>query len=340
MRDLLWIEINLKKIKENIHYIQEHSKKRLIPIIKSNAYNLGDLELMELINEIELDYAAVVDMNEAITLLNANANYKILVLNSLEKCEYNYLNNFKNLAISINKFEDIDALQEHKIFRKVNVHLQVDTGMSRHGFNNIQDYKYGLEKLKEMDNIHIEGLYTHFTSLKNAFNQLEKFKDYANAYPFKMIHLASSSTYKQLDFGNYVRVGLDIYGSTKENQAIKVACYPLCINNVQKGSTIGYDETYFVTKDMRVAVLPIGYANGFRRDLRGYKVMVNNKLYNTVGNVCMNHLFVEVDANVNMKSEFIITNLNHSIENMARYLNTIPHEILCMLNIKTKKYIR
>ena len=340
MSDLLWIEIDLKKIKENILNIQKYAKKKLIPIIKSNAYNLGDLELMKLVKELDLDYAAVVDLNEALALLKHDANYKILILNSIEKHEYAYLNEFKNLAISINRVEDIQNLEKQKITRNLKVHIQIDTGMNRHGFNNIQNFEDGIEKLKLLANVEIEGLYTHFSSLKKSFVQLNIFKGYVEKYPFKIIHLAASSTYKQLDFGNYVRVGLDMYGSTKENQAIKVACYPLSINDVLKGQTIGYDETYKAKKDMKVAVLPIGYANGFRRDLKGSMVMVYNKLYKTIGNVCMNHLFVQVDDDVNLNSEFIITSPDHPIEEMAKHLHTIPHEILCMLNIKTKKYIR
>lgn len=339
MRDLFWIEIDLRKIKENILDIQKQANKKLIPVIKSNAYNLGDLQLMKLVKEMGLDYAAVVDMNEALELLKKDAGFQILILNSLQKSEYKYLNIYPNLAISINKLEDAQNLSGTYLNRKVKVHLQVDVGMNRLGFNKLNDFKGALYKLVDMDNVEIEGIYTHFSSLNKAYDQLEKFKNYSILYPFNMVHLAASITYKEIDFGNYVRVGLGVYGYNKENQAIKVVSYPIAINYVQKGETIGYSETYLATKDIKVAVLPIGYANGFRRDLKGYNVMVGSKFYKIIGNICMNHIFVEIDDDVNMDSEFIITSPEYPIEEMANYLNTIGHEILCMLNIKNKKYI-
>jgi alanine racemase len=339
MRELLWMEIDLKKIKENILNIQKETNKKLIPVIKSNAYNLGDLELAKLVKELDLDYAAVVDLREAIDLLSYDDSFKILILNSLNQDEYEYLNNYPNLAISLNNLNDITNFNNAKLNRKVNVHLQIDTGMNRLGFTDLEDFKCTLELLKQLDNVVIEGIYTHFSSLNNSKIQLEKFKNFHALYPFKMVHLAASSTYKEIDFGNYVRVGLDVYGSSKNNQAIKVVCYPIAINHIKKGDSIGYNEAYLATNDMKIAVLPIGYANGFRRSLGGYKVMVDGKLYNSVGNVCMNHLFIEINDSIDMNSQFIITSPSYPIEEMAKYLNTISHEILCMLNIKNKKYI-
>lgn len=338
MSQLLSMEIDLNIIKENINAIQKLSNKKLIPVIKSNAYNLGDYKLMELVSEMKLTYGAVVDMDEALRLLNYNPNYSILILNSLLQQEYGYLNKYPNLAISINKIEDAISLSRIELFHTINVHLQIDTGMNRLGFTSILDFRKALAILLTIKNVNVEGLYTHFSSLNNSDKQLVKFEEYSSLYPFKIVHLAASSTYEHIDFGNYIRVGLNVYGVNKFTQSIKVSCYPLEINNIKKGESVGYEETYVALTDMRVAVLPIGYANGFRRSLSGYKLLLNGKFYKTIGLVCMNHLFVEVDDSVNMNSEFIITSIDHPVEDMAKYLNTTPHEILCMLNIDNKIY--
>lgn len=340
MSQLLSMEIDLNKIKENINTIQKQSNKKLIPVIKSNAYNLGDYKLMELVNEANLTYGAVVDMEEAKRLLNYNPNYSILILNSLEKQEYEYLNKYPKIAISINKIEDVNLLSKINLAHTINVHLQIDTGMNRLGFTNILDFRKALAILLTIKNVNIEGLYTHFSSLNNSNKQLVKFEEYSSLYPFKIIHLAASSTYEHINFGNYVRVGLNVYGVSKDTQSLKVSCYPLAINNIKKGESVGYEETYVALNDMKVAVLPIGYANGFRRSLKGYKLLVNGKFYKTIGLVCMNHLFVEIDESIDLNSEFIITSADHPVEDMAKYLNTTPHEILCMLNIDNKIYKR
>lgn len=339
MGELLWVEIDLKQIKQNILEIEKLARKRLIPVIKSNAYNLGDTEIIELVNELNLKYGAVVDMTEAIKLLDKNPNYRLLILNSLLEQEYDYLEIYPNLAISVNSLRDVENLKKLTINRVLNVHIQIDSGMNRLGFKDFNEYTECIDILKQLNYIKLEGLYTHFSSLKNANNQVLKFKEYTNVYPFEMIHTSASSTFRTIDFGNYVRVGVDVYGSNKEMQAIKVVSKPIAINQVKKGETIGYEETFVAKSDLRIAVLPIGYANGFRRSLGGYSVLANDKLYEVVGLVCMNHIFVLIDDNLDINTEFIITSKDHPIIDMANYLNTIPHEILCMLNIKSKKYI-
>lgn len=340
MRDLLWMEIDLNKIRSNLIDIQKCTNKKIIPVIKSNGYNLGDLQVMELVHELNLDYGAVVDAFEALKLLEVNPNYKILILNSLEASQYEIINNYPALAITINSLDDVQRLAEYQLKRILKVHIQVDTGMNRLGFTSRDDFDLCIQRLKNIKNVNIEGLQTHFSSLKNSSRQLKKFKEFVNVYDFKMIHLAASSTYLSIDYGNYVRVGLDIYGATKDRQSITIKCYPITINNVKKGESIGYDEDYIADEDIKVAILPIGYANGFRRSLKSYGVVANNKLYKSIGIVCMNHLFVKVDDDINLSTEFIITSPDYPIEIMAKYLNTIPHEILCMFNINKKLYIR
>lgn len=343
MNDLLYMEINLKAIKANIQSIVAQTKKNIIPVIKSNAYGLGDIEIMSLIDELNLDYAAVVDMSEAKRLLDYNPNFRILILNSLQKEDIPYLIKYPSLTITINEIKDIRLLNEVSLQRKIKVHLQIDTGMNRLGLKDESEYLKTLELIKSNPNIEIEGIYTHFTGPENRINQEQKFVNFVKAYPYQIIHVAASSTCRLSSVGNYVRVGMDIYGSGEKKdvkQAIKVACRPLKIQSIKAGETIGYDQEFLATKDMLVAVLPIGYRNGFRRSLHGFPVLVNGKRYSTIGIVCMNHLFVKVDEDVNLDSEFIITSSELPVSEIAEYLGTVPHEVLCMLRIEKKVYIK
>lgn len=338
MRDLLWMEIDLNQIIENINVIQKATRKKVMPVIKSEAYNLGDSAINHLTNNLDLDYVAVVDFQEARKIFKLKK--EVLVLNSLDYSEYQYINDSPYLVISINKLPDASHLEKLNLSRKLKVHLQVDTGMNRLGFKDLNEFKEAINRLKKIDNLEIEGIYTHFSSLKNATNQLEKFKEFDKVYNFKIVHLCATSTYNYIDYGNYVRVGLDVYGTNKVNQAIKVACFPIEIRSIKAGDTVGYDEEFIAKQDMKIAVLSIGYANGFRRSLQGYTVMANNKLYKTIGKVCMNHLFVEIDESITYDTEFIITSKLHPIDEMAKYLKTTQHEILCMFNINARKYLK
>lgn len=340
---MLYMEIDLKKIANNILHINKVTNKFIIPVIKANAYNLGSLEVYNYLKRLDLDYVAVVDMDEALSLLENDKEGKILILNSLKNNELKLVNKYPNIAISINSLNDAISLNNVTLLSMVKVHIQVNTGMNRLGINDEEEYIKTLNLLKNNDKIFIEGLYTHFTGQSNYQNEVEIFNRYIKYYDYKMIHLEASSTYQESNNGNYVRVGLDIYGGSSSegiSQCIKVISKPVAINKIKKGDTIGYEKDYQATSDMVVAILPIGYSNGFLRSLRGYPVMANNKLYNSVGRVCMNHLFVEVDEEVTMDTEFIITSNEYRISKMAKYINTIEHEILCMFNINDKRYIK
>lgn len=343
MSDLLYMEIDLRKIKSNLETIKKYSKKEVIPVIKSKAYAMGDIEVAKYLEEIGIKYAAVVDFIEALRLLENNIKFNILILNSLQKDDFKYLNQYANVIISINSLEDIVNLNNFNLNNKVRVHIQIDSGMNRLGIRSDEEYYQVLELIKQNKNLILEGIYTHFTGPENRENQEAVFKKYINTHPYSMVHCAASSTYSHSLIGNYVRVGLNMYGDEKSpeiKQSLKVVSKPLNIHQVFKGETIGYDQDYQADENMLVAVLPIGYSNGYRRSLRGFPVLVNGKRYKTVGKVCMNHLFVKVDESVNIDSEFIITSEELPIWEMAEYLKTVPHEILCMMNIDNKKYLK
>lgn len=343
MNDLLYMEIDLRKLESNIESIKDISKKEIIPVIKSKAYSLGELEIAKFLESINIKYIAVVDMIEALRLIENQITINILILNSLIKSDFDYLNKFQNLVVSISSLKDIEELNQFSLSRVVKVHIQTDTGMNRLGVTELEELKKIINIINQNKMLDLEGIYTHFTDPANRINQEQKFINFINQYPFKIVHCAASSTYEQSQIGNYVRVGLDIYGDgTKKNikQIIKIACKPLAINYIKKGETLGYNQDYTAEEDLKVAVLPIGYSNGFHRCMRGFPVLVNKKRYNTIGIVCMNHLFVKVDDTINLNSEFIITNEDLPIYELANYINTITHEILCMMNIDKKYYLK
>lgn len=341
MNGLLYMEIDLAKIKANIEEIRQATNKDVIPVIKSNAYSMGAVPIAQYLEEIGIGYAAVVDALEAKTLSDAGISLNLLILNSLRPDEFLEADKHQNWIFSVNSLADAGMLSEYPFLKPHRVHLQVDTGMNRLGFRNLADYREALGILKN-SSLAIEGIYTHFTGPDNRIAQERLFREYTDLFPYKMIHCAATSTYHDCRCGNYVRVGLNIYGDIRQNgrQCLKVACRPLAIFTLKKGETIGYDQDYTAREDILVAVLPIGYYNGFRRSLRGFPVSVNQKRYETIGKVCMNHLFVKVDSGVTMESEFVITDENLPLAKMADYLHTIPHEILCMMNISEKRYKR
>jgi alanine racemase len=104
------------------------------------------------------------------------------------------------------------------------------------------------------------------------------------------------------------------------------------------GEGLGYTRGYTSEKDELIAVLPIGYYNGLNRKLKGFYVLANGKRYKIVGNVCMNHMFVLVDEDVDLSTEFIITSNELPVSEIAEYLETIVHEVLCSFKVYDVRY--
>lgn len=342
MTELLYMEVNLRQLKENIKNIKSTSNKDVIVVIKSNAYCLGDIEIAKYLEDSGIRFFAVVDLDEALKLCKSGIKSNIIILNSLRTNDFKYLEDYPNLIVSINNISDcMNLVNNYKL--PINVHMQVETGMSRAGFKTVEDLKQALDILNEYKIFNIQGIYTHITQFSSLNKQEEKFEKFIRVYNFPMVHLAASNTYKHTKIGNFVRVGLDIYGDCSLNanqQIITIKAKPISINEISKGETIGYDETYTAESDLKIAVLPIGYYNGFRRALKGFYVIANGKKYQIVGNICMNHIFILIDDDVNIDTEFTITSSQLPVNEIARYINTISHEVLCMFNIPNKHYIK
>ena len=338
---MLQMQINLKAILNNINKINQISNKKVIPVIKSNAYGLGDIEVGKYLSDHGIDYLAVVDTKEAKRLIDAQITANILVLNGISSSEMEFFEQNQNLIISVNSYKDALDIVQHCLIDGLRVHLQIETGMNRLGIKSVEECIEVINTLKSA-NVKIEGIYTHFSSLNNLEKQEKEFRKYLSLYKFAMIHCAATSTYQYATIGNYVRVGLQIYGfETNDNftQAVTIYTTPIAINEIEAKETVGYGETFVASKAMRIAVLPVGYSDGYCRNLSGFFVYAEGKRYNVVGRICMNHIFIEIDEKVNMETKFYITCSELPIKEMAAYLNTIEHEILCMFHIQNKEYL-
>ncbi len=339
---MLQMQIDLKAILNNINKINQISNKKVIPVIKSNAYNLGDIEVGKYLSDHGIDYLAVVDTEEAKRLIEAQITANILVLNGISPNEMEFCEQNPNVIISVNSYKEALDIAQYCLIDHLRVHLQIETGMNRLGIKSVEECKEVIAVLKGA-NVKIEGIYTHFSSLNHLEKQESEFKKYLSLYKFEMIHCAATSTYRYATIGNFVRIGLQIYGfetNDEFTQALTIYTKPITINNIKAQETVGYNEAFVAPKDIRVAVLPIGYSNGYSRNLSGFVVFAEGKRYPVIGKVCMNHLFVEVDNKVNMETKFYITCSELPIKEIAAYLNTIEHDILCMFHIKDREYLR
>lgn len=337
---MLYIEINLNKLKNNIDKITGQTGKKIIPVIKNDAYGLGAANVAAFLSSLNIGLMAVVNIEEALSLINNKVPAEFIVLNNISSENYHIVDSLGNIIITINSVREAFILSAYPFTRKIKIHFNIDTGMNRSGFKSIDEFREAYQIISANPCFIAEGAYTHFTDIEHYRIQENTFREYLDGHKFKIIHCSASSTYHVSSFGNHVRIGLDMFGDGLANeQIIKIATQPLMIRKVKKGETVGYNRFYRAETDELIAILPIGYGNGFRRALAGFPVLVNGKTYPTVGLVCMNHLFVKVDDSVGVDDEFIITSPDLPVCEMAEYLGTVAHEIYCMFHIPDKRYI-
>src|SRR5690606_27692013 len=131
--------------------------------------------------------------------------------------------------------------------------------------------------------------------------------------------------------------GLGLYDI---NQVMSVKTKAIKLIDIKQGESVGYEAEYVASKDTKLAVLPIGYGDGYRRRFEGFYVYANKKHYNIVGRICMNHVFVEVDDEVDEHTIFEVLSENIKASELGKYANCSNYEIYTMFKVNGVKYIQ
>lgn len=265
-----WCEVYLNKLENNLFRIKEIiGEKKLIAVVKGDAYGLGIAQISDFI-EKKVDIIAVADIEEA---NKVSMEKDVLILSPLcqEGC---FENNRENLILSLDNEDILKSLSHDEKYR---VHIYIDTGMNRMG---IKPYKLDdvINDINDnYENIKIEGLYTHLHKAADeeyTLKQIEVFKKYTEKYIGKidLIHCLASSGIisdrlrKAADFTTAVRAGNLIYGYIGQNKGMKKIfdyfAKAVSVYEVKNGSTVGYGAKYKASKDMIVGILPVGNVQG------------------------------------------------------------------------------
>jgi len=348
MTNTTWIEINLKKIKENFQAIKKlvNEKTKILPVIKSNAYGHGLLKTARALDECGASYFGIGRLSEAQVLRRAKLAQPLILLNPVLEKDLDYLVEL-DITPMVSSLEEIERINRIglKHNKKIKIHLKVDTGMGRLGA--WPDELTGLAgQLKGMEGIELEGLCTHFPSAESdddfTRGQVKKFnnilKDLA-ALDIKppLQHLANSPGIMELKEShfNMVRPGLALY-----QDALSLKTRVLFLKKFPIGKTISYGRTFKTTRDSLIAILPVGYSDGYHRALSNKaSVLINGERFPIVGTISMNHVIVDItDARKKIALGDCCTLLGADNGNiitaneLAELSNTIPYEILTSLN--------
>ena len=362
-----WIEIDLSALEHNYKFIRSkiNSETKIAAVVKANAYGHGAAKVAKKLSQLGVEYFCVGSPDEGIELREVGIKKPILVLAEVLDSQYQDIikGDLIQTAASINTLKALNqaGIKANKIIK---VHLKFDTGMGRIGFfpEDLLEIYQLAEKLK---NIKVEGVFSHFARADEkdkefSFQQLKRFKSALNkikAAGFKLpqLHIANSAavidlTKTSLDL---VRPGIMLYGLLPSNQ-LKNEAYlkPLLsfktrivqLRTLPAGSAVSYGSTYTTEKDEMIAVLPIGYKDGYPRLLSNQgEVLINGKRAPIRGRVCMGQTIVSVEQieNVEVGDEVVLIGKQSKEEisatEIADLVGTINYEIICNLSERLKR---
>ena len=357
-----WTEINLSNFENNLNELKKFISTNVsfMQIVKADAYGHGAFEIAKKAIQCGASFLGVANVQEGMLLRYQGIDIPILILSPSMENEINLIIE-NNLIPAVSSFDFAQKLA-NKSPSKIKVHVNIDTGMGRSGISYSEAIKV-IQKIQEIKNLEIEGIFSHFSSAENdeeyTNKQSEKFNKILSELDFKpkYIHIANSSGIltSQNNYANLVRLGLLSYGVyTDISLKKKINLKPVMtfkshitqIKTAQKDESIGYNRTYITKYPMKYAVLPVGYADGYDFMLSNKgKVLVKEALCDVIGKVSMDMIAVDITEleDISVGDEVILLGDNHNsirAESLTSLYSGSSYEILCQIGRRAKRYYK
>ncbi|MBV7441856.1 alanine racemase [Weeksellaceae bacterium TAE3-ERU29] len=357
------LQVDLNALTENISFFRRKLKPetKLMAMVKADAYGIGATEVSKQLVKSNIDYLAVAYTEEAIELREAGITHPILVMNTAQD-GYDRLISI-NAEPSIFNFRTLnlftEKLIENKIQQAYPIHLKLNTGMNRLGFDR-KDLHDLITELADNPYVKVASVFSHFAvsdePMENDFTafQFKNFNEFYDKISFNLgykplKHIANTAAVfrlpeYQLDM---VRLGIGMYGvspSLERQQDLKTVVtlksFITQIRKINKGESVSYGRNFKADKDSKIAVVSIGYADGLHRILsneNGY-VFINGKKTPIIGSICMDMFMANVsDVDCKEGDEVIIFGENPSVYELANQAKTIPYEIITSVAPRVKR---
>lgn len=368
-----WAEVDLNAAEHNFNIIKEKAKgSKICCVVKADGYGHGANVLSKLYEDLGADFLAVSNIDEAEELRDYGIKLPILILG------YTPVNDAKRLlklrltqaVYSLDFAKELSAKCQ-ELGEKLNVHIKIDTGMSRIGFlcQSFPRDNNSIDEIVEacsLKGLNAEGLMAHFS----VADEGEEGREYTNAQlaafdytvealkergiNFDIIHHANSAGTEDYENAHksMVRAGVILYGlapSPKLEGALPLK--PLMtlktsvasVKKIYKGTTVSYGRTFEAEEDMTVATVTIGYADGYFRDFsnKGYMLLKGRKC-KILGRVCMDQTIIDVSGieDVKIGDEVVVFSATESpaVNDLANFADTINYEIICAVSKRVPRY--
>jgi len=350
------LSYNLSALKYNLNQYKNslHAETKMLAMVKAQSYGAGLTTMAQFLEKQGIHYFGVAYSDEGKELRKSGIKSPILVMNAeeegMETCvEF-------DLEPAIYDFNQLDELLKVLISQEKTafpIHIKMDTGMKRLGFypDEVQQL---IEVLAAQPEVMVKSVYSHLaeadedgsTFTQNQISQFEEscqqFESYLS-YPF-LRHILNSegiAHYPNAQF-DLVRIGIGLFGLSS-NRSFEQRLKPVIewtssisqVKTIRPGESVGYGRTFVAEKDMRIAIIPIGYADGFKRSLSNGvgAVYIQNQRCSVVGRVCMDMIMVNIgELKIVANTKVEIIGKNQGLSQFAKDCQTIPYEILTSIS--------
>ncbi len=357
------LEINLNKLVHNLNFYRSHivPDTKIMCMVKATGYGSGSSEIAFTLQHHHVDYLAVAYTDEGVDLRKAGIHLPIMVMSPEEASYDDLIEN--RLEPEIYSFkvlsEFLNALEAHAIYEKYFIHLKIDTGMHRLGFES-KDIDELCRILKKEKNISVKSIFSHLVASDNqqldyfTEQQIKLFENISDKIEkeieYKTIkHICNSGAITRFKNAHFdmVRLGIGMYGvgfnATEKEQLENISSLKTKISQIKEllpGETVGYNRSGTVNELKTIATIPIGYADGYHRILGNNvgKVFIKNQACHIIGNVCMDMCMVDVTGvNCNEGDEVVIFETNEQLMDLSSAMKTIPYEVLTGISERVKR---
>lgn len=353
-----YAKIELNNIGKNVSGVRSkigHDTK-IMAVVKADAYGHGAVQIAKYLDD-KVEWFGVSNIDEALELRNNGIEKDILILGAIMPDDYSSIVKY-DVTATVFDYERANLLnKEANLQNKVaKVHIKVDTGMSRIGFLPDDLSADTVLKISQLPNIALEGIFSHLaradeadkTSAKeqqSAFDTFIKLLEERNInIPLK--HLYNSAGIMEFPTKyDMVRMGIMLYGYYPSDEVDKNYClYPSMelisqishIKTIKKGTGVSYGHTFIADNDIKVATVPVGYADGYPRCLSGIgEVLINGQRCKIIGRICMDQFMVDITAlnNVSIGDEVVLVGRSGedviSVEDVANKAYSFNYEFVC-----------
>lgn len=354
------LETNFDALKNNINHFRDklNPNTKLMCMVKASAYGSGSIEVSRALQHWGCDYLAVAFAHEGVELRQAGINLPILVLDPCSDALSRIIENRLEPEIfSFSMLQKMLSVATKKNVKDYPIHLKIDSGMHRAGFE-WDDLDKVLDLLKTQSYLKVVSVFSHLvgadSSQFDSFTQqqVDYFdkcaKKISSGFSHKILyHILNSSgsqrfTENQFDM---IRLGIGLWGiSFSEKDILQNVCTLKTkvsqIKYVAKTETVGYSRNGILKQDSKIALLPLGYADGIDRRLGNgaWSVLIGDRRFPVIGNVCMDLMMVDItDSDVKEGDEVTVFGDLQTIADMSAVLRTIPYEVLTSIAPRVRR---